>query len=146
MHRFSHSHLDRPLNVHLKLDTGMRRFGVDPHEAVALARLLAEHPAVRIEGIYSHFAESDDALPDRMNEQLSDFQRARATLCEAGIVPEMAHISNSAALLRNRAADLDMVRAGICLYGIQPSEHIALFEGMQPSARMACQSSAYRCT
>jgi alanine racemase len=50
-----------------------------------------------------------------------------------GIEPEIAHISNSAALLRNRSADLNLVRAGICLYGIRPSDHVDLFEGMQPA-------------
>ncbi len=122
-----------PLVVHLKIDTGMRRFGVGINEAPSLGRLLDGHPRVRLEGIYSHFAESDEASTDRMDEQLGIFQNARLTLSEIGIQPEIAHISNSAALLRNRSADLNMVRAGICLYGIPPSEHVNLLDGMQPA-------------
>ncbi len=68
-----------------------------------------------------------------MDEQLRTFHLARAALSDIGIHPELAHISNSAALLRNRSADLNMVRAGICLYGIPPSEHVGLFDGMQPA-------------
>jgi len=123
----------RQLHVHLKIDTGMRRFGVHPSEAVELAYQLASDSMIQLDGVYSHFAESDELTTVRMDEQLSEFQRVRAELEAAGFVPPMAHISNSAALLRNRSADLDMVRAGICLYGIAPSEHVNLFDGMKPA-------------
>ena len=125
--------LERPLTVHLKVDTGMRRFGAHPLEAVELAALLDSHPDIRLEGIYSHFAESDDTSSDRMEEQFAAFEQVRAALSANGVSAEIAHISNSAALLRNRASDLHMVRAGICLYGISPSEHVELFDGMQPA-------------
>ncbi len=125
--------LAQPLVVHLKIDTGMRRFGVEPSEAPALTRSLDAHPRIHLEGIYSHFAESDDATMNRMDEQLGIFLRVRQTLADLGIQPELAHISNSGALLRNRAADLNMVRAGICLYGISPSEDVKLFDGMAPA-------------
>ena len=129
----SRSGAERPLSVHLKIDTGMRRFGVDLDESAVVAQLLADCPDVSLEGMYSHFAEADDASPDRMDEQFITFCRTRAKLSAIGIEPEIAHISNSAALLRNRFTDLNMVRAGICLYGIPPSNHIDLFEGMQPA-------------
>lgn len=124
---------DRPIQVHLKVDSGMRRFGVRSAEAVDLASRLWNHPRVQLQGIYSHFAESDGISPDRMEEQFSYFQETRLALSANGIHPKIAHISNSAALLRNRSTDLDMVRAGICLYGIPPSEHVPLFEGMSPA-------------
>jgi alanine racemase len=121
----------RPLAVHLKIDTGMRRFGVAPALAPLLARSLANNPHVHLEGVYSHFAEADSESPQRMEEQLACFNHAVASISSIGIEPGIAHISNSAALLRNRAADLDMVRAGICLYGIPPSEFVPLFPGMR---------------
>lgn len=123
----------RRLRVHLKVDTGMRRFGVHPSESVLLAAKLSSHPAIELIGVYSHFAESDDLSTARMGEQLADFELTRAELSEAGFDLPLAHISNSAALLRNRSADLDMVRAGICLYGIAPSAHVELFAGMRPA-------------
>jgi alanine racemase len=122
-----------PLDIHLKIDTGMRRFGIRPDEASDLAQRIADHPATRLAGIYSHFAESDAGELARTNQQLETFTRTLDALDALGIDRGIAHISNSAALLRNRAADLDMVRAGICLYGISPSEHVPLFAGMKPA-------------
>ncbi len=122
-----------PLAVHLKIDSGMRRFGVHPEESVGLAGRLLAHPSIELQGVYSHFADADDPSSTRMQDQLVTFKDAIANLSANGIKPHVAHISNSAALLRNRSADFDMVRAGICLYGIAPSEHVDLFEGMQPA-------------
>jgi alanine racemase len=121
---------DRPLAVHLKIDTGMRRFGVQPGEAPHISHRLEDHPHVRLEGVYSHFAEADASSTRRMDEQLACFREVVAELEALGRRPAVAHISNSAAILRNRDADLDMVRAGICLYGIAPSQHVPLFDGM----------------
>jgi alanine racemase len=121
-----------PLQVHLKIDTGMRRFGVPPEDAVTVAVRLAKHPLVELTGIYSHFSESDGESACRMSEQLDSFLAVLAEFGNHQIDSGIAHISNSAALLRNRTADLDMVRAGICLYGISPSEHVELFHGMTP--------------
>ena len=131
--RLEHDPIAHPLVVHLKIDTGMRRFGVEPGEAPALGRLLDSHPLVHLNGIYSHFAESDGPTMIRMDKQLEIFEQTRQALSVFGIQPEIAHISNSGALLRHRSADLNMVRAGICLYGIPPSEHIDLFAGMSPA-------------
>lgn len=122
-----------PLAVHLKIDTGMRRFGVRPDESVATAQTLNQHPHVKLTGVYSHFADSDHASTNRLDQQLNEFSATLADLSAAGIRPECAHISNSAALLRVRNADLSLVRAGICLYGIAPSENVSLFEGMKPA-------------
>ncbi len=123
----------RPIDVHLKIDTGMRRFGVSPAQSPLLAQQISLDPNLRLEGVYSHFAESDGPASDRMDQQLSLFLRTLDAIDRLGIDHGLAHISNSGAVLRNRSADLDMVRAGICLYGISPSEHVALWEGMRPA-------------
>lgn len=120
----------RRLAVHLKIDTGMRRFGIDPAEAPALALQLANHQRVELQGVYSHLADADAESFERMDRQIERFRATLASISELGIDVGIAHISNSAALLRNRIADFDMVRAGICLYGISPSAHVRLFEGM----------------
>ena len=111
----------------------MRRFGILPEEAPSHAARISRHSRVRLAGVYSHFAESDAYAPDRMNQQLELFVVALDAIDALGIERGLAHISNSAALLRTRVADLDMVRAGICLYGISPSEHALLFDGMKPA-------------
>lgn len=123
----------RPLGVHLKIDTGMRRFGVTPVQAPGLAARIAESPYMVLEGIYSHFAEADAPGTDIMDRQFELFRETVQRIDDLGIDRGIAHISNSAALLRNRSSDLDMVRAGICLYGITPSDHVGLFEGMRPA-------------
>jgi alanine racemase len=125
--------LEHPLTIHLKVDTGMRRFGVSPGQAPAIALEIASHPSTILGGIYSHFAESDAETQSRLEVQLETFLQFLVNLADRGIDRGIAHISNSAALLRNRHADLDMVRAGICLYGISPSEHVPLFSGMRPA-------------
>jgi len=119
--------------VHLKIDTGMRRFGVTPAQAPLLAQQISLDPCFQIEGIYSHFAESDGLTSDRMDQQLDLFMRTLAAIDNLGIDRGLAHISNSGAILRNRSADLEMVRAGTCLYGIAPSENVAVWEGMRPA-------------
>ena len=85
----------------------MRRFGVHPDLVLNLAKELAEHPAIELAGVYSHFAESDDESTERMDAQLLTFTHTREELAKSGITPPIAHISNSAALLRNRSADFD---------------------------------------
>ena len=135
---------DNPLEVHLKIDTGMRRFGVLPEDALAIAGRLAEHPQVMLTGIYSHFSESDDESPSRMERAAGHLSVGARGHRRRRIDRGIAHISNSAALLRNRVSDLDMVRAGICLYGISPSEHVALFEGMRPALEWRAPSSTSR--
>lgn len=123
----------RPLEIHLKVDTGMRRFGVSPAEALVLSGRLHQIPHVRVAGIYSHFAASDGNSLEPIDRQFELFETVRSDLANSHTSPEIAHISNSAALLRNRTTDLTMVRAGICLYGITPSEHVELFSGMRPA-------------
>lgn len=127
-----HKNLPR-LNVHLKIDTGMCRYGVDPRIAVETAKLLASDPSVTLTGVYSHFAASDAATLDRVDRQFERFSTVLEEIDTAGIDRGIAHISNSAAILRNRSTDLNMVRAGICLYGIAPSEYAPLFPGMRPA-------------
>ena len=96
-----------PLQVHLKIDTGMRRFGIPPETALSLAARLTEHPLVRLAGIYSHFSESDAESQTGMDHQLDVFRTVLADLDHHRIERGIAHISNSAALLRNRFADLE---------------------------------------
>ncbi|MCA9860114.1 MAG: alanine racemase, partial [Thermomicrobiales bacterium] len=108
-------------------------FGILPNRAVDVARTIDIDPYLRLQGIYSHLAEADEENPARMNAQIELFRQAHATISEAGVDPGIAHISNSAALLRTRSSDFGMVRAGICLYGISPSRHVALFRGMKPA-------------
>ncbi len=111
--------------IHLKLDTGMSRIGFALDDA-ALEHILkiAELPGIRIEGCFSHFARMDEADKTRAMEQFSRFCSFVSRLEDAGIRIPIKHISNSAGIIEAPEVHLDMVRDGICIYGLYPSEEV----------------------
>lgn len=107
-----------PLPVHLKVDTGMGRFGCTPEEAVSLGRLIAAGPNLRLAGVCSHFAAADsDATLTGV--QLARFHEVLARFRDNALPTGVRHIANSAAALRHPEAALDAVRVGIALYGCE---------------------------
>ncbi|MEA2598267.1 MAG: alanine racemase, partial [Thermomicrobiales bacterium] len=122
-----------PAPVHLKIDTGMRRFGAMAADAAELASLISSLPALRLAGTFSHFASADETDETFTLDQLAVFETAIAAIRSAGIDPGLLHVANSAATLRSRRYDLDVVRLGISLYGIAPSADIPLWPGMRPA-------------
>ena len=105
--------------LHLKVNTGMNRLGAEPEQTPALVMRAAAHKGVLLEGIFTHFATSDSDL-DYAAHQFARFQALLAQLDATGIRPPIAHAANSAAALSLPATHLDMVRAGIILYGLDP--------------------------
>lgn len=103
---------------HLKVDTGMHRYGVPPADAGKVLRLAEELPCVRAAGIYTHFATADDPEHPGFENQLRSFRRCMLDIERAGLRPPLAHAANSAAAVRG--APFDAVRPGIALYGVQP--------------------------
>ncbi len=120
-----------PLSVHVKIDTGMRRYGVLPSEALALAQTIVDTPALRLTGVFTHFARADEADETPTRLQAERFDQTIAELRRAGIAAGLVHAANSAAALRSRAYDYDLVRAGIAIYGIPPSSDVPLLPGMR---------------
>jgi alanine racemase len=113
----------RTLAYHLKLDTGLSRAGIDPAEAVSLMEAVtASFPALRLEGVYTHFAAADEADKTTTLEQIRRYRRAIEDLERAGFSPGITHAANSAALLDLPNARFSMVRAGIATYGYYPSD------------------------
>jgi alanine racemase len=106
------------LPVHLKVDTGMGRFGCPPEEAVALARLVSAGPNLRLAGVSSHFA-SADSDPDFTALQLTRFHEVLGQFRSHGLPTGMRHIANSAGALHHPEAALDAVRVGIAMYGCE---------------------------
>ncbi len=115
--------------VHIKIDTGLTRLGVLPDDALDFARAVQHLPNIEIEGVFTHFAASDE--PDARGienfgraytqKQLDAFQRARDEFARAGIAPRYAHAANSPAALDLPAARFNLVRSGVLLYGLDPS-------------------------
>src|SRR2546430_12046127 len=106
---------DRPVPVHLKIDTGMGRFGSAPEDAPALARYIDESRGTRLAGTWTHFAkaESDEAMTRRQFELFID------TVSRLGVSPGMRHVCNSAGALNHPDFALDAVRCGISIYGCE---------------------------
>ncbi len=112
--------LGRRPRVHLKVDSGMGRFGVLAGEALPLARRALE-AGLELEGIYTHFAMIDSDPADPLNAlQLERFDQALAALAGAGIRPRWVHAANSAAALGHPETRFNMVRAGSAMLGIRP--------------------------
>jgi alanine racemase len=107
--------------VHVKLDSGMGRLGTrDPEQASAVVAAAERAPGVRLSGLMTHFATSDETGDEGFfEEQLATFTRWACALAEdrPGVV---LHAANSAAVLRDAASHFDMVRCGIAIYGMDP--------------------------
>ena len=116
----------RKAKVHIKVDTGMGRIGITPdEEGLEFVRFLMGHPELEVEGIFTHFAKSDEEDKTSANHQLALFQNFIDRIqTELGLTIPVKHCSNSAAILEMPQANMDMVRAGITTYGLYPSEEV----------------------
>jgi alanine racemase len=133
-----------PIDVHLKVDTGMARLGVTMAALPDVAAKLAHVPEVRVRGLMTHLACADAPTTEEMAEQMRLFEQATATLARHGIHPEVRHAANSAALLRAEAR-LDAVRPGIALFGVSPSVGAAPLTGeLRPVMRVRTEIVAVR--
>ncbi|OGO36170.1 MAG: alanine racemase [Chloroflexi bacterium RBG_16_57_11] len=107
--------------VHVKVDTGMSRYGLMPTEVVDFLRQLAHLPGIRLEGLFTHFATADWADLTHARGQLAVFDQVRQSAQAAGFAFPMVHAANSAATMALPEAHFDAVRPGIALYGMDPS-------------------------
>jgi alanine racemase len=109
----------RTTSVHLKVDTGLGRQGIEPEGAVSLAIAIARSPHLRIVGTFSHLAVpgEDDAYTD---VQVMRLARTVDAMRSAGIDPGLVHIAASGGLLSSAARVGDAVRPGLLLYGMRP--------------------------
>ncbi|MDD2509801.1 MAG: alanine racemase [Syntrophomonas sp.] len=115
--------LSRTARVHIKVDTGMGRLGFAPiPQSIALVQEIAAMPGIEVQGIFTHFADADTIDKSFTYEQLRIFSKFVKSLEEGGLSIPLKHCSNSAALLDIPEARLNMVRAGIVIYGLYPSE------------------------
>lgn len=115
----------RPARVHLKIDTGMRRVGVDSKRAGELAAHVAAHcPDLRVEGVFTHFAVSDSSAPEDVRFTLGQLERFRAAMAQVsealGYRPDLVHAANSGGVLAHPDTWGNLVRPGIMAYGYYP--------------------------
>lgn len=129
-------------DVHIKIDSGLSRIGFLPNEEsveeiLAISRL----PSIHIGGIFSHLACADSPEDPYNQRQLQAFWKMISLCRERGLEFPLAHIANSAAALALPAARLDMVRAGISLYGCYPHPAMDRGQGLRPVMRVCARIS-----
>ena len=108
----------RPIEFHLKVDTGMGRLGVPLDHLGAFLKHYRELQGLRMSGFFTHLASAEDLVATQTEEQEDRFRRAFAELRAQGFTPEWIHVSNSAALLGGKVfASENLVRVGALLYG-----------------------------
>ncbi len=110
--------------IHVKVDTGMGRFGIMPDEALGFFQFLRSLPNLFVEGIYTHFAVADLADKTYTRQQFRKFQDVLSVLDAHGLRPPVRHVCNSAATMDLPEMHLEMVRIGIAMYGLRPSDEV----------------------
>jgi alanine racemase len=128
--------------IHVKVDTGMGRLGLLPDEVVPFVRRTAELPGLKLEGLFTHFAAADSADKTYTRCQFGLYLQVFQQLEEAGFNIPLKHVANSAATLDLPEMHLDMVRCGIALYGLCPSNEVEPTISLQPA--MALKSRVAR--
>ena len=114
-----------PVVAHIKVDTGLSRLGfqVTKEAAREIAQIFAM-PHIIVEGMFTHFAKSDAEDKSMTNDQLRIFRQMRQMAKEQAAKIPFFHCSNSAAIIDMPEANMDLVRAGISLYGMWPSDEV----------------------
>jgi alanine racemase len=128
--------------VHVKVDTGMGRFGLLPDEVAPFVRRIAELPGLKLEGLFTHFAVADLADKTYTRRQFGLYMQVVRQLEEAGFTVPLKHVGNSATNLDLPEMHLDMVRCGIALYGLHPSDEVEPAIPLKPA--MALKSRVAR--
>ena len=115
----------KTVHIHLALDTGMTRIGfADTPKSIETIKQIQMLPNLEIEGIFTHFARADEYDRSPALIQLERYLDFLNLLKDAGITIPLLHCSNSAGIIRVPEANLSMVRAGITIYGIYPSNEV----------------------
>ena len=132
------------VNVHIKIDTGMSRIGFSAQsdneieESVESILKLNGCEEVNIEGIFTHFSVSDDPLNGKeyTNKQFENFNKVISLLEDKGVKIPLKHCCNSGGIMEYPGMYMDMVRAGIILYGLSPSKELASKMDLKPVMRL----------
>ncbi|HZQ97978.1 MAG TPA: alanine racemase [Chloroflexota bacterium] len=114
--------MGRPARVHVKVDTGMGRYGVLPEEALDFMRACHATPGLDVEGIFTHLATADEPDPTHAERQLRRFDALCGVLDTHGLLPRVRHAVNSAGTFAFPDHHYDVARCGIAVYGVPPAD------------------------
>lgn len=121
------------VKAHVKVDSGMGRLGLMPDQVLDFLKAVWDLPGLEVEGIFTHFATADAADPSHLHRQLGIFQDVLAQARAAGFAFRYVHAANSAATLTLPAAHFNLVRPGIALYGLHPSDAVRCPPDFRPA-------------
>lgn len=130
-----------PVDVHLKIDTGMHRVGVRPSEAVALAQAIDAEPSLRLASVFTHFAVADEPDEAFTGQQLRLYLDTVDQIRAKGIDVPLRHAANTAGTIAHPASRLDLVRCGIGIYGLAPSPALDGRADLQQALSLAARVS-----
>jgi len=133
-----------PVNVHVKVDTGMGRIGIKPEDAVSFVRKVNTFKNLNLEGVFSHLSSADEKDKAFSEHQLQLFEHVINELRAAGINVPKKHIANSAAVLDLPQSYYDMVRPGIMIYGLYPSKAVSHSIELKPAMTFKTKVSAVK--
>lgn len=132
---------ERPVRVHLKVDTGMHRVGAQPAEVTALARAVLGDPGLVLASVFTHCAVADEPDDPFTAEQLRRYRAVLGDLADAGIEVPVRHAANTAAAIAHPDTRLDLVRCGIGTYGLDPSPETAGLVPLRPALSLRARVS-----
>jgi alanine racemase len=135
--------LGRAATVHVKVDTGMGRFGVLPEETCAFMQFCRETPGLRVEGIFTHLATAEDADTAHARSQLDRFDDVCRALGRQGVLPPQRHALNSAGAVQFPDHHHDLVRCGISVYGV-PAGDLAGLPALRPALSLRARVARLR--
>jgi alanine racemase len=110
---------DRDVHIHLKLDSGMGRMGMTEPELPIAIDLIRAAPRLKVDAIYTHFANASDPADRYTEQQIANFDRLVEILRAAGVTAPLHHLANSAATMRALVRPGEYVRVGVALYGAE---------------------------
>lgn len=111
---------DEPVTIHLFLNTGMYREGLDEHQIGPVVKFCMQHPHIHVEWVLSHFHSADAFGTDSMDDQITKFKAMYYQILNAGITPAYRYIANSAGTLKMKDDFFNACRPWLALYGYNP--------------------------
>ena len=126
----------KSISVHLKIDTGLHRFGIDPDKAIEFCQSCYHLPNLHWEGIYTHFSSADEADWETTEKQFALFMDTIAELASRGFHFPIHHVGGSTIAIERKDMHLDMIRPGITLFGYQPNRRQEKMISLKPVMKL----------
>ncbi len=125
--------IGRTARIHLKVNTGMNRLGLMPDEAADVIQQINAMEGLSVEGVFTHFARADESDPAYTYRQIDCFKQVLSEVERRGIAIPIRHAANSPGILRFPESHFDMVRPGIILHGLHPSDEAPVPSDFRPA-------------